>query len=136
MSTLKKGLDSSVVEDGANMSVGQRQLICLARALLKKASIVLMDEATASVDFATDLMIQKVTRRHFKDCTLITIAHRLSTIADADIVMVIDNGEVAEIGSPKELLWRDGSRLRGLALSGGESHLEALKQIALNGFEV
>lgn len=136
LDTLNKGLDSSIVEDGGNLSVGQRQLMCMARALLKKTKIILMDEATASVDFATDLMIQKVTRRCFKDCTVFTVAHRLSTIADSDVVIVMDNGYLAEMGSPKELLFKEGSAFRELALSGGESQLEALQQIAQNGFDV
>ncbi|KAA6372048.1 MAG: putative Canalicular multispecific organic anion transporter 2, partial [Streblomastix strix] len=129
--SLPSGIDSNIATDGANLSVGQRQLLCLARALLKGTRIIAMDEATASVDFATDAMIQRATRECFKDCTVVTVAHRLSTIADADLVVVMDKGKVVECGSPKALLFQENSQLRQMALSAGEQHLKQLQEIAL-----
>lgn len=81
-------------------SVGQKQLLCLARALLKKNKILVLDEATSNVDMMTDSFIQNCIKTKFKDTTVITVAHRLNTIADYDKVIVMDKGEVAEMGSP------------------------------------
>ncbi|XP_072965266.1 ABC transporter C family member 5-like isoform X1 [Typha angustifolia] len=97
-------LDSPVLENGDNWSVGQRQLVSLGRALLKKARILVLDEATASVDTATDNLIQKIIRAEFKDCTVCTIAHRIPTVIDSDLVLVLSDGRVAEFDSPSRLL--------------------------------
>ena len=106
-------LEFRVRESGANFSVGERQLVCLARALLHKSKIVVMDEATANVDFKTDRIIQEVIRNKCQDCTVITIAHRLNTIIDYDKVLVIESGRVVEYDSPQVLLAeKDGAFAR------------------------
>ncbi|KAF6135369.1 hypothetical protein GIB67_027243, partial [Kingdonia uniflora] len=104
-----KKLDSPVVENGENWSVGQRQLFCLGRALLKRSSILVLDEATASVDSATDGVIQKIISHEFNDRTVVTIAHRIHTVIDSDLVLVLSDGRVVEYDSPAKLLERDDS---------------------------
>lgn len=101
---LPAGLQHEVSEGGENLSVGQRQLICLARALLRKTKLLILDEATAAVDLETDDLIQKTIRTEFKDCTVLTIAHRLNTIMDSDRIIVLDRGQVVEFDSPNNLL--------------------------------
>eukprot|EP01038_Epipyxis_sp_PR26KG_P012636 gene12636-16943_t len=97
-------LDDVVNENGSNYSVGQRQLLCIARALLSQSKIIIMDEATAAVDVETDSMIQKTIRSQFADATCLTIAHRLNTILDSDMILVMDQGRVAEYDTPAVLL--------------------------------
>ncbi|KAI3469383.1 hypothetical protein Pfo_026046 [Paulownia fortunei] len=99
-------LDSSVVDSGDNWSVGQRQLLCLGRVMLKRSRILFMDEATASVDSQTDAVIQKIIRQDFSACTIITIAHRIPTVIDCDRVLVIDEGWAKEFDNPSKLLER------------------------------
>ncbi|XP_072038843.1 ATP-binding cassette sub-family C member 9-like [Amphiura filiformis] len=101
---LNLGLDSQVTEGGENFSVGQRQLFCLARAFLRKTKILIMDEATASIDQETDKVLQEVVASAFKDRTVLTIAHRVSTILDADTILVLSDGHIAEYDTPKNLL--------------------------------
>ena len=96
-------LNMQVQEGGSSLSVGQAQLICLARAVLRKSKLLFMDEATASVDVTTDKLIQDVIRENFQDCTVLTIAHRLHTIMDCDRVLVLDHGRVAEYDTPQKL---------------------------------
>ncbi|KAM8717861.1 hypothetical protein ACLKA7_004543 [Drosophila subpalustris] len=102
--SLTAGLNHEISEGGENLSVGQRQLVCLARALLRKTKVLVLDEATAAVDLETDDLIQKTIRSEFKDCTVLTIAHRLNTILDSDKVIVLDKGQITEFASPTELL--------------------------------
>ena len=107
-------LSEEVAEGGDNFSTGQRQLICIARALLRTPKILVLDEATASIDNETDNMIQAMVRVNFKECTVLTIAHRLNTIIDSDRIMVMDAGLLAEIGSPVELLANEGGPFKSL----------------------
>nr|NP_995692.1 Multidrug-Resistance like protein 1, isoform J [Drosophila melanogaster]AAS64693.1 Multidrug-Resistance like protein 1, isoform J [Drosophila melanogaster] len=102
--SLAAGLNHEIAEGGENLSVGQRQLVCLARALLRKTKVLVLDEATAAVDLETDDLIQKTIRTEFKECTVLTIAHRLNTILDSDKVIVLDKGQIIEFASPTELL--------------------------------
>ena len=109
-------------ESGANLSVGERQLVCLARALVQRSKIIIMDEATANVDFKTDHLIQEVIRHKFKDSTVLTIAHRLNTIMDYDKVLVLDGGRVVEFDNP-DVLIRNG----GLFAEMVKSHNQSVK---------
>ncbi|KAK7488019.1 hypothetical protein BaRGS_00020764, partial [Batillaria attramentaria] len=109
------GLGYECGEEGANLSVGQRQLVCLARSLLRKTKILVLDEATAAVDMETDDLIQQTIRTEFKDCTVLTIAHRLNTILDYDRILVMDQGEVREYDSPETLLQNKQSAFYSMA---------------------
>ena len=102
------GLNSPITEGGSNLSVGQRQLICFTRALLRKPKIVVLDEATASIDTETELLIQDGLRKLMVGRTSILIAHRLQTIQEADKVLVLHHGEVKEFGSHAELISMQG----------------------------
>ncbi|KAM6280160.1 ATP-binding cassette sub-family C member 10 isoform 2-T2 [Porphyrio hochstetteri] len=112
------GLDSELGERGRSLSVGQRQLVCLARALLTQAKVLCIDEATASVDQKTDQLLQQTIRQRFADKTVLTIAHRLNTILDSDRVLVMQAGRVAELDSPTRLSQKDGSLFQRLLHSG------------------
>ncbi|KAK3771211.1 hypothetical protein RRG08_053354 [Elysia crispata] len=113
--SLPEGLDYPVGEEGQSLSVGQRQLVCLARALLKKTKILILDEATAAVDMETDTLIQNTIRSEFEACTIITIAHRLNTIMDYDRIMVLDAGLIKEFDSPSNLLADEDSAFYSMA---------------------
>ncbi len=123
-------LHSPVAESGNNLSQGQRQLLCLARALLKNPKVLMMDEATASIDYSTDNKIQETIRE--LQSTIITIAHRLQTIVDYDKVLVLDRGEVVEFGHPHDLLTKKDGTFRSMCETSGE--LAALKKAARKAF--
>ncbi|KAJ7208590.1 hypothetical protein GGX14DRAFT_551298 [Mycena pura] len=112
-------LETQVSAGGTNFSQGQRQLIAMARALLRRSSVVVMDEATSSVDFKTDAMIQKTIREEFTESLLITVAHRLKTIIDYDRLVVLDHGKVVEFDTPYRLLQREDGVFRGMCLKSG-----------------
>ncbi|EED23005.1 ABC bile acid transporter, putative [Talaromyces stipitatus ATCC 10500] len=113
-------LNSPVSEGGLNLSQGQRQLLCLARAIVSRPKIVVLDEATSAVDMATDALIQRSIREEFGDSTLLVIAHRLSTISDFDKILVMDDGKVAEFGTPRELMQITNGIFRGMVGESGE----------------
>lgn len=108
------GLDSLVVEDGSNWSMGQRQLFCLGRALLRRSKVLVLDEATASIDNATDAILQKTIRTEFKDCTVITVAHRIPTVMDCTKVLAISDGKLVEYDEPMKLMKNEASLFRQL----------------------
>ncbi|KAI9339971.1 P-loop containing nucleoside triphosphate hydrolase protein [Obelidium mucronatum] len=130
VSESEKGLDASVDDGGENLSVGQRQLVCLARAMVKKPKILIMDEATANVDYDTDSLIQRSLREDFADATVLTIAHRLNTIIDYDRVLVLDAGVIAEYDSPKALLSNADSKFSKMVAETGANNAEMLRNIA------
>ncbi|KAH7682389.1 Xenobiotic-transporting ATPase protein [Dioscorea alata] len=105
----EKGLDSLVVEDGSNWSMGQRQLFCLGRAVLKRSRILVLDEATASIDNATDVILQRTIRTEFEHSTVITVAHRIPTVMDCTMVLAISDGKLVEYDEPIKLVKTDGS---------------------------
>ncbi|XP_028790571.1 LOW QUALITY PROTEIN: ABC transporter C family member 8-like, partial [Neltuma alba] len=109
ISRLPNQLDSSVNDEGENWSVGQRQLLCLGRVLLKRNKILVLDEATASIDSTTDAILQQVIRQEFAGCTVITIAHRVPTVTDSDMVMVLSSGKVVEYDEPSKLMETNSS---------------------------
>uniref|UniRef100_A0A7M4EP79 ABC-type glutathione-S-conjugate transporter n=1 Tax=Crocodylus porosus TaxID=8502 RepID=A0A7M4EP79_CROPO len=105
-------------EQGENLSIGQKQLLCLARALLRKTKILVLDEATASVDVEMDLHIQSMIRTQFKECTVLTIAHRVNTILDCNRILVLENGQIAEFDTPEKLMAQKGLFYRLVEESG------------------
>ena len=131
----KSGLSMEVGEGGSNFSVGQRQLLCLARALLKGSKILVLDEATAAVDVETDNLIQTTIREAFVDCTTLTIAHRLNTIIDSDRVLVLDRGHVLEYDTPSVLLANKSSAFSDMVDETGKENASYLRAMA-NGEEV
>ena len=117
--SLEGGLEATVNEGGSNFSVGQRQLICLARAVLRKTKVLVLDEATAACDLETDDLIQKTIRTEFKTCTVLTIAHRLNTIIDSSRIMVLDKGELVEFDTPENLVANKDSVFYSMAKADG-----------------
>ncbi|CAL0309004.1 unnamed protein product [Lupinus luteus] len=127
------GLDAEVSEAGENFSVGQRQLLSLSRALLRRSKILVLDEATAAVDVRTDALIQKTIREEFKSCTMLIIAHRLNTIIDSDRIILLDGGKVLEYDTPEELLSNEDSAFSKMVRSTGAANAEYLRGLALSG---
>jgi len=124
------GLEARIAEGAANLSAGQKQLLCIARTMLRRSKVVLLDEATASIDTATDGLIQQSLQNCFKSCTCLTIAHRLETILESDRILCMANGTLKEAGSPKSLLANPSSELAQLAAHAG---LTALPTMASRG---
>ncbi|CAF3348753.1 unnamed protein product [Rotaria sp. Silwood2] len=124
------GLHSLVSESGSNLSVGQKQLVCLARAILKKSKILVIDEATANVDNATDELVQRAIRDQFKECTVLTVAHRLRTVIDSDRIMVLSYGKLVEFDSPQVLLSNNYSHFSLLVEQTGIAEAEYLRTLA------
>ncbi|KAI9324884.1 P-loop containing nucleoside triphosphate hydrolase protein [Zopfochytrium polystomum] len=135
-------LDAMVEEGGSNLSVGQRQLMCLCRAILKKSKLLFLDEATASVDAAADAQLQAAIRAHFANATVVSVAHRLHTVAGFDRVLVLDGGRVAEFDAPAALLDKPkdaegvGGVFRSMAEATGKENFEALRDAARKGYHV
>lgn len=121
-------------DGGSNFSMGQRQLVCLARAILRNNKILILDEATANVDAVTDQLIQNTIRTQFAHCTVLTIAHRLHSVMDSDRVLVMDAGRMVEFSHPHELLKRPGGYLRRLVEQTGNITAGYLMQIAEQNF--
>ncbi|KAG0704981.1 multidrug resistance-associated ABC transporter [Suillus ampliporus] len=125
-----RNLESPVSEGGENFSTGEKQLLCMARAILKRSKVLIMDEATASVDYATDELIGKTIRQEFANSTILTIAHRLRTVIDYDRVMLLDQGKIAEFDHPAVLLADPSSQFYGLCEATGENEFAMLKNLA------
>lgn len=125
-SNIFSNLSSRISEGGLNLSQGQRQLLCLARAIVSRPKIMLLDEATSAVDMATDVLIQRSIREEFEDSTLLVIAHRLSTIADFDRILVMSDGKAVEYDTPRNLLAARGAFWEMVAQSGDRDRLEEI----------
>ncbi|XP_028288471.1 multidrug resistance-associated protein 4-like isoform X2 [Parambassis ranga] len=123
-------LDTVLAESGSNFSVGQRQLVCLARAILRKNRILIIDEATANVDPRTDELIQKTIRDKFRECTVLTIAHRLNTIIDSDRILVLDSGTIKELDRPFTLLQNKDGAFYKMVQQMGQAEAAALLESA------
>merc|ERR1712166_1630359 len=124
-------LMTKLEEGGSNYSVGERQLLNLARALLSQPRVLVLDEATASIDGETDAFIQKMIRTRFPNTTLVTIAHRLNTVMDYDCVLVMDNGRASEFDSPTNLLSNEEGIFSQLVDATGIESSKALRQMAV-----
>jgi ATP-binding cassette subfamily C (CFTR/MRP) protein 4 len=130
MNDLPDGMNSLVSEGGSNFSVGQRQLLCLARAILSKNKILVLDEATASVDRRTDQLLQEALHKTFHDGTILAVAHRLDTVIDNDMILVLGAGKVLEFGPPADLI-RSGGHFASMVDDTGDDMSRNLRQRAL-----
>ncbi|GAB1599294.1 multidrug resistance-associated protein 4-like isoform X1 [Argonauta hians] len=130
-----EGLDFEICEGGTNLSVGQRQLVCLARAVLRENKILIIDEATANVDLGTDALIQQTIRDKFNQCTVLTIAHRLATIMDSDRVMVLEEGKIVQFDLPYNLLKGKKGYFYDMVQRTGVSEAEHLTSVAKNAMK-
>lgn len=128
LTKLSDGLNTYVSEGGLNFSQGERQLLCLARTIINPSKVLIMDEATSSVDMATDSLIQRSIKEHFSQSTLVVIAHRLTTVSDFDKIVVMVDGKVAEVGDPKTLLEQQGEFCRLVQESGEKDRIDSLVQ--------
>ncbi|XP_072539979.1 ATP-binding cassette sub-family C member 4 isoform X2 [Salminus brasiliensis] len=131
---LPSKLETVLAESGSNFSVGQRQLVCLARAILRKNRILIIDEATANVDPRTDELIQKTIREKFQECTVLTIAHRLNTIIDSDRILVLDAGRIHEYDEPHVLLQNQDGVFYKMVQQTGKAEAASLKQLAKQAY--
>ncbi|KAJ6893401.1 ABC transporter C family member 12-like isoform X4 [Populus alba x Populus x berolinensis] len=129
------GLDAQVFEGGESFSVGQRQLLSLTRALLQRSKILVLDEATSSVDVRIDALIQKTIREEFRSCTMLIIAHRLNTIIDCDRILVLEAGQVLEHSTPEELLSNEGSAFSRMVQSTGPANARYLHSLVFESKE-
>ncbi|KAB5584398.1 hypothetical protein PHYPO_G00107090 [Pangasianodon hypophthalmus] len=127
-------LETILAESGSNFSVGQRQLVCLARAILRKNRILIIDEATANVDPRTDDLIQKTIREKFQECTVLTIAHRLNTIIDSDRILVLDGGRIHEYDEPHVLLQNKDGIFYKMVQQTGKAEAASLIQLAKQAY--
>ena len=127
------GLDAPVAEGGANFSLGRKQLVCMARCVLRPSRVLVLDEATAACDLATDALIQATVRKVFADCTTLTIAHRLNTIMDSDRVLAMDRGRVREFDAPSALLRDPSSMFARLVDDTGPAASAALRAMVAGG---
>uniref|UniRef100_A0AAY4DND6 ATP-binding cassette sub-family C member 5 n=1 Tax=Denticeps clupeoides TaxID=299321 RepID=A0AAY4DND6_9TELE len=126
VSQLPHGLSSEVSENGDNFSVGERQLLCVARALLRRSKVLLLDEATAAIDSETDRLLQETIRHSFEGCTTLVIAHRLNTVMSCNRILVLDQGQVVEFDTPSSLLENENSLFRAMVeASGGAAESES-----------
>lgn len=130
IASLENGLLAPVEENGSNFSVGQRQLLAMARCLLRETHVLLLDEATAAVDTETDALLQRMIRKNFRDKTVLTIAHRLNTIMDSDRILVLDAGHIVEFDTPKRLLKNKQGTLFGMVEATGPVTSAYLHEIA------
>ncbi|KYN17579.1 hypothetical protein ALC57_10156 [Trachymyrmex cornetzi] len=122
------GLEAHINEGGSNLSVGQRQLVCLARAIVRNNPILVLDEAIANMDPRTDELIQTTIRKKFEKCTVLTIAHRLNTVMDSDRILVMDAGNVVEFDHPQVLLQKNN--LKSMVQETSKAMAEVLTSIA------
>ncbi|XP_018302134.1 probable multidrug resistance-associated protein lethal(2)03659 [Mycetomoellerius zeteki] len=129
------GLEAHINEGGSNLSVGQRQLVCLARAIVRNNPILVLDEATANVDPRTDELIQTTIRNKFEKCTVLTIAHRLNTVMDSDRILVMDAGNAVEFDHPHVLLQKESGYLKSMVQETGTAMAEALAGVARNCYQ-
>lgn len=129
------GLEAHINEGGSNLSVGQRQLVCLARAIVRNNPILVLDEATANVDPRTDELIQTTIRKKFEKCTVLTIAHRLNTVMDSDRILVMDAGSAVEFDHPHVLLQKEKGFLKSMVQETGKAMAEALTSVARDCYQ-
>ena len=122
-----KTLDTMIAENGNNLSVGTRQLFCLARAMLRKPKVLLLDEATSALDLETDSAMQKILKEHFRGCTVVVIAHRLETVITCDNIIVMSSGNVIEEGNPLELVRRENGAFKRLVEATGKTYEELVE---------